>query len=203
MSFCSNTRVMLLKPAWLPAETLCLVGELSVLVQSSLIPWLLDVAGTESQWHPSISDPKNLKSGTSGKSHRKLVLILPSRGHNSGTFWGTRIMKKMANGEPLGPPGRPGKGSYLERLQNEKAQGALFLWFGHDKSRALDCKIKIGELAECWRYWKAKLFCTCALLFLTLLYFCVFHFFIFCRMHLSSSCRGPILNPTTCTASQI
>ena len=28
-------------------------------------------------------------------------------------------MKKMANGEPLGPPGRPGKGSYLERLQNE------------------------------------------------------------------------------------
>jgi len=25
----------------------------------------------------------------------------------------------MANGEPLGPPGRPGKGSYLERLQNE------------------------------------------------------------------------------------
>ena len=30
-------------------------------------------------------------------------------------------MKKMANGEPLGPPGRPGKGSYLERLQNEKA----------------------------------------------------------------------------------
>ena len=34
-----------------------------------------------------------------------------------------RIMKKMANGEPLGPPGRPGKGSYLERLQNEKDHG--------------------------------------------------------------------------------
>lgn len=29
------------------------------------------------------------------------------------------IMKKMANGEPLGPAGKPGKGSLLERQQQE------------------------------------------------------------------------------------
>ena len=48
------------------------------------------------------------------------------------------IMKKMANGEPLGPPGKPGKGSLLERQQQEAEEKEK----GKDGRSALGLRLK-------------------------------------------------------------
>ena len=127
-----------------------------------------------------ILNQKNLENlWTSNYSYNLILIFLPQPGativyqdhEEDGQRWA------------LGATGPPGQGKLSRTFAEREGRGprdllfwttvldvkwrtrkmclrALFLWLSHVKSREVNSKITIGKLAEAWRYWKRKLFCT-------------------------------------------